>query len=168
MMPERMAEAGAGVMFWHYAASFVSILAAGAVTDRLVRRFPRARLVMGMAAFALAIPSLSLFALGGTKAAAFAGAAFLGAMLGVLGANQFTNLFDVIPAACRAGAIGFLNVVAGLVGSLSPVLLGALSQRDGLAGFERGFAAMGVALAVPIAAFLVSFLFTFNKERIVD
>lgn len=163
-----VAEAGAGVMFWHYAASFVSILAAGAVTDRLVRRFPRARLVMGMAAFALAIPSLSLFALGGTKAAAFAGAAFLGAMLGVLGANQFTNLFDVIPAACRAGAIGFLNVIAGLVGSLSPVLLGALSQRDGLAGFERGFAAMGAALSVPIAAFLVSFLFTFDKERIID
>lgn len=159
-------EAGAGVMFGHYAASFAAILAAGALTDRLVRRFPRTRLVMGMCAFACAIPSLLLFAYGPTKGAAFAGATLLGAAFGVLGANQFTNVFDVIPAAFRAGAIGFMNVVAGLVGALSPVLLGALSQRDGLAGFERGFAAMGAAMTLAIAALLVSCLVTFNKERI--
>lgn len=162
------AEAGAGVMFGHYAASFGAILAAGAVTDRLVRRFPRVRLVMGMSAFACAIPCLMLFAFGTTKGLAFAGATLLGAAFGVLGANQFTNLFDVIPAASRACAIGFLNVAAGLVGALSPVLLGALAQRDGLAGFERGFAAMGAAMALPIGAFLVSYLVTFNRERIAD
>ena len=161
-------EAGTGVMFWHYASSFASILVAGLVTDRLVGRYPRFRLVMAISAFVLAIPFLMLFAFGTTLSASFAGAALLGSMLGVFGANQFTNLFDVIPSAYRSGAIGFLNIAAGLVGSLSPMMLGALSQRGGQGGFERGFALMGVALVVPVVCFLISYFVTFNKDRVVD
>ena len=115
--------AGTGVMFWHYAASFAAILVTGIVTDRLVKRFPRCRLVLAMAAFLVAMPTLVVFGLGPTLPLALAGAAVLGAMWGVLGANQFTNLFDVIRPDCRAGAIGFLNVVAALVGSLAPMIL---------------------------------------------
>ena len=162
------AAAGAGVMFWHYAVSFATILVTGVVTDRLVRRFPRCRLVLAMAAFLVAMPTLVLFGFGPTRQLALAGAALLGAMWGVLGANQFTNLFDVIRPDCRAGAIGFLNVVAALVGSLAPMALGWASERYGLRGFEVGFAAMGGLLVVPVAAFLVSFLFTFNRDRIVE
>ena len=161
-------EAGTGVMFWHYAASFAAILAAGFLTDAMVRKHPRFRIVLASCALALAIPSLVLFAFGPTLPSTFSGAALLGAMLGVLGANQFTNLFDVIPSDFRAGAIGFLNVAAGLVGSLSPIILGGLSQTRGVCGIELGFAAMGAALLLPIAAFAVSFFFTFNKERLVE
>ena len=162
------AKAGTGVMFWHYAASFAAILLAGFLTDVMVRRYPRFRIVLSSSALVLAIPSLVLFAFGPTLPLTLVGAAFLGAMLGVLGANQFTNLFDVIPSACRAGAIGFLNVAAGLVGSLSPILLGGLSQSRGVRGLELGFAAMGAALVLPIAAFAVSFFFTFNRERLTE
>ena len=102
------------------------------------------------------------------KLQVFAGAALLGSMLGVLGANQFTNLFDVIPSAYRSGAIGFLNIVAGLVGSLSPMMLGALSQRYGQRGFELGFAFAAAVLVVPIISFLISYFVTFNKDRVVD
>ena len=162
------AKAGTGVMFWHYAASFAAILLAGFLTDAMVRRHPRFRIVLSSSALALAIPALVLFAFGPTLPLTLTGAAFLGAMLGVLGANQFTNLFDVIPSACRAGAIGFLNVAAGLVGSLSPILLGGLSQSRGIRGLELGFAVMGAALVLPIAAFAVSFFFTFNRERLTE
>lgn len=161
------AESGVGVMFWHYASAFVSILVAGSMTDRYVKRFPRFRLVLAMFAFALAIPCLLLFAFGSTVTVALAGSALLGSMFGILGANQFTNLFDVIPSAYRSGAIGFLNVAAGLIGSLSSVFLGMLSQRYGQGGFEWGFAGMSLVLAIPIVCLAVSYLFTFNKERIV-
>ena len=161
------AAAGTGVMFWHYAASFAAILCAGFLTDAMVRRHPRFRLALSMAAMAVAIPALVLFALGSTLVLALAGATVLGAAFGVICANQFTNLFDVIPSAHRAGSIGFLNVITGLVGSLSPMILGALSQARGLRGFECGFAAMGVLLLVPIATFAISFFLTFEKERIV-
>ena len=162
------AKAGTGVMFWHYAASFAAILAAGFLTDAVVRRNQRFRIVLSSSALALSVPALALFAFGSTLPLTLAGAALLGAMLGVLGANQFTNLFDVIPSACRAGSIGFLNVAAGLVGSLSPILLGWLSQTRGVRGLELGFAAMGAVLVLPIAAFAVSFFFTFNRERLTE
>lgn len=162
------AAAGTGVMFWNYAASFASILVTGVVTDRFVGRFPRFRLGLTILAFVLAMPTLVLFGFGGTPALAFTGAALLGVMWGVLGANQFTNLFDVIRPEFRAGAIGSLNVVAGLFGSLSPMLLGWLSQERGLRGFEIGFAVMGFLLVIPIGAFLVSFFATFKKDRITE
>lgn len=162
------AAAGTGVMFWHYAASFAAILVAGFVTDRFVERFPRFRLGMAVSAFVLAIPTIFLFSFGETPVIAFAGAALLGVMWGVLGANQFTNLFDVIRSELRAGAIGFLNVVAGLVGSLSPMFLGWLSQKYGVRGFEIGFSAMGIMLLVPVSALLISFFITFRKDRVIE
>jgi MFS family permease len=162
------AAAGTGVMFWHYAASFAAILIAGFVTDRFVERFPRFRLGMAVSAFVLAIPTLFLFSFGETPVIAFAGAALLGVMWGVLGANQFTNIFDVIRSEFRAGAIGFLNVVAGLVGSLSPMFLGWLSQKYGVRGFEIGFSAMGIMLLVPVSALLISFFITFRKDRVIE
>ncbi len=163
------AAAGTGVMFWHYAAAVASILVAGVVTDKFITRFPRFRLLMAIGALLVAIPAMLLFAFGSMLVVSFAGAALLGAMFGVLGANQFTNLFDVVPAAHRAVTIGFLNVVAGLVGSLAPLMLGALSQRYGQAGFEWGFAAMGgLAFVLSIMAFLVSYFFTFYHDRVSD
>lgn len=158
--------AGSGVMFWHYAASFVAILFAGALTDRVVGRFPRFRLVLSMSAMALAVPALVLFAKGASLPVVWFGAAALGAMLGVIGANQFTNLFDVIPSAYRSGSIGFLNVIAGLVGSLAPLLLGWLSETRGTSGFETGFLVFAAVQAVSIAAFAVSCAVTFARDRI--
>ena len=53
-----------------------------------------------------------------------------------------------------------------LIGSLSPLLIGAMSDRMGLAGFERGFALMGGAYVVGALAMAAAFFFTFNKDRI--
>ena len=116
------AEAGTGVMFWHYASSFAAILLAGYVTDRVVRRMPRFRMALSAGALVVSMPALVLFGTSGSLPVVWAAAALLGAMLGVLGANQFTNLFDVIRPDCRAGAIGFLNVVAALVGTFGDLV----------------------------------------------
>ena len=93
-------------------------------------------------------------------------AAFLGAMLGVIGANQFTVIFDVVPSQYRAGSIGFLNVIAGLVGSTAPIALGALSEARGVGGFEVGFASMAAVQLVAVAGLVSAMLFTFRKDRI--
>ena len=160
--------AGTGVMFWHYAAAFAAILGAGFLTDACVKRWPRFRLALSLSATVVAVPALLLFGLGTSLLLVWTGAALLGAMLGVIGANQFTNLFDVVPSAFRSGAIGFLTVMAGLCGGLSPVLLGALSEAAGLRGFERGFALFAAVQALPIAALAACILFTFRKDRLVE
>ena len=160
--------AGTGVMFWHYAAAFAAILGAGFLTDAFVKRWPRFRLILSLSATVVAIPSLLLFGLGTSLPFVWTGAALLGAMLGVIGANQFTNLFDVVPPDHRSGAIGFLNVMAGLCGGLSPVLLGAFSEAQGLKGFERGFVLFASVQLLPIAALASSILLTFRKDRLVE
>ena len=71
-----------------------------------------------------------------------------------------------MPAESRASAVGFLNVLTAFVCSLSPLAMGALSQRYGTRGFEIGFAGMGVLLLVGALALSVSCAFLFNRYRI--
>ena len=157
--------AGTGVMFWHYAASFVAILCAGILTDRVVGHYPRVRLVFSMSAMCLMVPSLLLMAIGTSLSAVWAGVGGLGFAMGIVGANQFTNVFDVVPPESRSSAIGFLNVIAGLCGGLAPALLGGLSSARGIVGLEIGFLIFAAVQAVPVLALGISFFFTFNKDR---
>jgi hypothetical protein len=47
-------------------------------------------------------------------------------------------------------------------------MIGALSDQYGMRGFEIGFAILGVAYALGAAAIIASFLFTFNKNRVME
>lgn len=160
------AAAGTGVMLWHYAASFAAILVAGVLTDRLIRKFPRFRLLLSMLSMAAMIPALVAFGCASLLPLVWLSAAVFGVMRGFYGANQFVNVFDVVASEHRAAALGFLNVIAGLVGSLAPIMLGWLSDRLGVRGFEIGFAAMGAVQVVAIAALAYSYLFTFNRDKL--
>jgi len=157
-------EAGTGVMFWHYASAFAAILVAGALTDRFVRRWPRFRLMLSASALVVSMPMLFLFGTSGSLPVVWLSAAVLGAMIGVIGANQFTALFDVVPSQFRSGAIGFLNVIAGLVGSLAPIALGALSQRLGVRGFELGFASMAALQVLACLSLVAAAQWTFSRD----
>ena len=165
------AEAGTGVMFWHYTAALAAILATGFVTDRCVVRMPRFRMALSAAALVCSMPALVVFGTSECLTAVWASAAALGALIGVIGANQFTAIFDVVPSNCRSGTLGFLNVIAGLVGSLAPIGLGWLSDHAsvslfGRSGFELGFASMSLLQLVPAAALLVAMLFTFRRDAL--
>ena len=160
------AEAGTGVMFWHYASSFVAILLAGLVTDRVVKQMPRFRMALSATALIVSIPALVLFGLSDSLPVVWASAAALGAMIGVIGANQFTAVFDVVPSQFRAGSIGFLNVVAALVGSTAPIALGWLSGKYGIRGFGVGFAAMAIVQVIAIVGLLLAIAFTFKYDFI--
>lgn len=156
--------AGTGVMFWHYAAAFAAILASGWLTDRFVGRYPRFRLAFMLATQFVAAPMLVLFAFGPTLASVWTAAAVFGLSRGAYGANQFAAIFDVVDSRYRAGALGFLNVFAGLVGSLAPIGIGCLSQKYGNQGFEWGFAALGGSFAVAIVALLVAHFVTYGRD----
>ncbi len=160
------AVAGTGVMFWHFAAAFASILVAGTIADRFVRRWPRFRLALQVSALVAATPVLAVFGMASALPAVWVAAGVYGLLRGTFESCQYASLFDVIPPDCRAGAVGFLNVVAGLVGSMAPILIGWLSERFGVHGMEVGFAALGGSLAMAALLMLGSLLFTFNRDRI--
>jgi len=160
------AAAGTGSMFWHYAASFVAVLATGVVTDRLVKRFPRVRLAFGTGAMLLAVPAAVGFGFAPTVSLTWASAALLGFALGVFGANMVSAVYDVVPSRFRAGTVGFLNVLAAFIGSFAALMLGALSARTGTRGFELGFALMGVVTLVAALAYAAAAVFTYERDKV--
>ena len=142
--------AGKGVMLWHHLLAFGAILLGGVVTDRFVARMPRFRL--GFQILALVLGA----------------AASYGVFRGFFEVNTHASLFDVIAPKYRSTAVGLLNMIAFFFGGLSGVVMGWLSQKWGVRGFEFGFGLMAASYVLAAALMLFSFLFTFRRNRVVE
>ena len=159
--------AGNGTMLYHHLCAFAAVIAAGILTDAMVRRGnPRFRLALQSLAMFCGAPMLAWFGFAPTVAAAFAATMAYGVFRGLYEANTHASVFDVVRPEHRSTAVGLLNMVAFLVGSLSPLMVGALSDKMGMRGFEIGFGLLGCAYLVGALAMGSAFLFTFKNDRI--
>jgi MFS family permease len=138
----------------HQGAMYVGMLSSGLLVGVILSAFGSWRNVY--------------FIFGGVTAAVGVAFALIGwgIVRGLFQANSITSVFDVVPPESRSSAVGFLNLFAYLIGSLAPLVIGVLSHRYGVAGFEIGFASMGGVLVVAAAVMLFSYLFLFEKKRV--
>ena len=161
--------AGSGTMLYHHLAAFIAILVAGWVTDAVILRgHPRFRLALQSVAMLLGAPMLVWFGFAPTVASCFAATTLYGVFRGMYEANTQASAFDAVRPEHRSTVVALADLLAMLIGSLSPLLIGAMSDRMGIAGFERGFALMGGAYVVGALAMAAAFFFTFNKDRITE
>ena len=158
--------AGAQTMLWHHLFAFAAILAGGLVTDRLVRCWPRFRLGLQISALLAGAPCLVLTGFAPAAVTMIVMSALYGVFRGLFEVNTHASLFDVIPPAYRSTAVGIFTVFAFFFGGLSGVLMGALSQKYGVRGFEIGFALMGAAYVLGALLMMISFFRTFERNRI--
>ena len=158
--------AGNCTMLWHHLLAFLAILVGGVVTDRFVKRMPRFRLGFQIVSLLAGAPCLLMIGRCGGLTAAIAMTALYGVFRGFFEVNTHASLFDVIPPAYRSTSVGIFTVFAFFVGGLSGVLMGALSQRYGASGFEMGFAIMAGTYVLAAFVMMVSFFFTFKRNRI--
>ena len=156
------AKAAAGAMFYHHVTALVAILAVGWLSDRMLVRFPRFRMFAMAAALALGAPALVAFGFSPSLAGVWTAVGAWGVMRAVIEANMFANVFDQLPERARSSAVSAMSVFAALLGSLSPFMVGCLSQRYGVRGFEIGFSALGVVGILAAAALTV---FAIRKGR---
>ena len=163
-----VAEAGTQTMLWHHLCAFVAILAGGYLTDRCVRRCPRFRVGFQMLTMLFGAPCLLSAGFAPSASVFIAMSAAYGIFRGGFEVNTHASLFDVVPSEYRSTATGIFIVFAFFVGGLSGIVMGALSQHYGVRGFEFGFALMAAAYLVGAAAMLISFFFTFKKDRIAE
>ena len=161
-----VAEAGAKTMLYHHLFAFVFILLGGVVTDRFVKRWPRFRLALQIAALLCGAPCLLMTGFAPSALAMVAMSSAYGVFRGLFEVNTHASLFDVLAPQYRSTAVGIFTVFAFFFGGLSGVLMGALSQHYGVRGFEIGFAVMGATYVVAALAMMVSFFVTFGKDRI--
>ena len=89
-----------------------------------------------------------------------------GAFRGLIEVNTHPSLFDVIESKYRSSSEGLMNLVTFLIGSTSPLLLGALSERLGVRGLEIGFACLGGVYVLGACALFVSTRFFFDKHHV--
>ena len=159
--------AGNSTMLYHHACCFVAVMAAGFVTDHYIRKgFPRFRLALQASAMMLGAPMLVWFGFAPSVAACFAATMAYGICRGTYEANTQTSAFDVVRPENRATVVAVADLVGMLLGSLSPLVIGALSNRYGIKGFEIGFSMMGGAYLFGACSMAFAALFTFKKDRI--
>ena len=160
--------AGAQTMLYHHLFAFAAIIAGGVLTDRFVKRFPRFRLGFQILALLCGAPCLFLTGFASAATMMIVMSAAYGVFRGLFEVNTHASLFDVIPPAYRSTSVGIFTVFAFFFGGLSGVLMGALSQRFGVRGFEIGFGLMGGTYALGALLMAISFFFTFKRDRIVE
>ena len=159
--------AGNGTMLYHHLCAFAAIIMAGFLTDAMVRRGnPRFRLLLQTMAMACGAPMLVWFGFAPTFVSAVAATMAYGVFRGLYETNTHASIFDVVHPAHRSSVVGLLNMIAFLTGSLSPLMIGALSDRMGMRGFEIGFGLLGGAYLVGAIAMATAFFFTFKRDRI--
>ena len=161
--------AGNGTMLYHHLCAFAAIIVAGFLTDAMVRRGnPRFRLLLQTVAMACGAPMLVWFGFAPTFVSAVVATMAYGVFRGLYETNTHASIFDVVHPAHRSSVVGLLNMIAFLTGSLSPLMIGALSDRMGLRGFEIGFGILGGSYLIGALAMLSALLFTFKRDRIED
>lgn len=160
--------AGSGTMFYHHIAALLAILGGALLTDRMVRTRPKFRMVFQAGALLLGAPTLVAIGCSDGLAACWAAIAGYGVFRGAFEANTHASLFDVVPPSHRSSAYGMMTMIAFFVGSLSPLMIGALSDRYGLRGFETGFCILGISYVVGAALLALSAGVFFDKYRVVD
>jgi MFS family permease len=128
---QTQAEAGFNSMFWTYVAAFVGVLLAGSLSDKFALKDNKYR--MWLQALGLVLGAVFLFFMGGDKSltivyVCFAGWGFFRAFFD---ANTYAVLYDVTPAKLHASCASVMGMTGFAIGSLAPVILGALKQNLG-------------------------------------
>jgi len=159
-------QAGKGVMLWHHLFAFAAILAGGMLTDIFVSRMPRFRLGFQIVALLCGAPALLWVGLAPSLAGLLVAASAYGVFRGFFEVNTHASLFDVVAPEHRSTAVGLLNMIAFFFGGLSGVVMGALSQKWGVRGFEMGFGMMAGAYVLAAVLMALSFFFTFKRNRV--
>ena len=160
--------AGNGAMLYHHIAAFTAIMLGALATDAFVKRHPRIRLIFQAAALLVGAPMLAWIGFAPSLTSCWFAVAAYGLCRGLFEVNSHPSLFDVIAPAHRATAEGMMTMIAFFLGSLSPLMMGALSDRYGIHGFEIGFSVLGGIYVLGAVALVCSCLFTFKHNRITE
>ncbi len=161
--------AGGGAMLYHHLAAMIGVLIGGRLSDTMITTHRSFRLQLQMASMLLGVPAIVWMGLSGNLMATWAAMATFGLCRGLYESNTHASLFDVIPPRYRASAVAMMTMVAFLIGSLSPWLLGLCSQYfAGGKGLSYGFALFSLAYLIGGLAIFVALNFTFRRDLCED
>jgi MFS family permease len=155
-----LAQAGFQAVAWHHLVAYLGLLVTGVVTDRVIARWPRFRLIsMGIALVWFA-PFLFLSATAESQLEMYLSLAAFGLCRGIYDAGLYAAIFDHVENRLRASVAGLIVAVSYVVASLSPLIMGVLRARFGL---EAG---MQVLAGGALVAGLIFLAIIFGRGKI--
>jgi len=161
-----LTQAGGYAMFYHHLAALLGVLFGGWLSDRMAVASPVFRPRMMGTAMLLGAPVIFMMGRADSLLAVCVTMAGFGLFRGLYEANTHAALFQVIAPANRASAVGVMTMLAFLVGSLSPWLLGRLREVSAAGqGLGIGFSALSAAYLIGGLAVLSAVVFTFERDR---
>lgn len=161
-----MTQAGGLAMFCQYLTSMLGVLLGGMLSDRMVRSRAAFRLQLQSTFMFLCAPAILVMGLAGNLTLTCCGIAALGLFQGIYQSNTPASLFDVIAPRYRSSALGVEIMLAYLIGSVSPWMLGRFRDALGdVRGLAWGFASFAAVYVLGGLAVLTALLFTFHRDR---
>lgn len=127
-----VAQAGFSSVAYHHVVAYVGLLATGIATDRLSRRFPRARVISMALALVLCAPFIWLSASATGLWVVYGALAAFGLFRGVYDASLYAAMFDAVENRLRSTVAGLIIACAYIVGALAPWLMGVLKGAYGV------------------------------------
>ena len=124
--------AGFSATAYLQSASVLGVVTGGILADRLARRHPAGRMITQGAGLFLGAPFIFLTGRTSTVTAVVIAMAAFGFSKGIYDANIWASLYDVVPAAHRAKAVGVMNSIGWLGAGIAPVTIAAMSDRYGM------------------------------------
>jgi len=160
---QTQAQAGFNSMFWTYVAAFVGVLLAGSLSDKFAVKDNKYR--MWLQALGLVLGAVFLFFMGGDKSLiivyiCFAGWGFFRAFFD---ANTYAVLYDVTPPRLHASCASVMGMTGFAIGSLAPVILGALKQS--LGSLSSTFTILAIIWVVCGVMMLLAANVFYKKDR---
>ena len=128
----KLADAGFSSVFYHHLLGYAGLLITGFATDKLIRRFPRVRLVSMATGLLLCAPFIWLSANTSDLWLVYGALAAFGFFRGVYDANLFAAIFDAVEDRLRSSVTGLIVASAYVFGALAPFAMGTLKDRYGL------------------------------------
>ena len=139
-------------------ASVIGVLTGGWLADRMALRYLGGRMRTQSLGLILGVPFIFLTGWTMSVPVLILAMCGFGFFKGMYDANIWASLHDVVPAARRASAVGFMNAIGWLGGGVAPVAIAAASERYGmgacLSATSLVYLAFGLLLAWGIRRFL--------------
>jgi len=167
--PMTLTQAAGGAMLYHHLAAFGAIMAGGFISDWMVAKHPRFRLLLQGSALLLGAPMIYWIGVADGVTATWLAMAGYGLFRGLFEVNTHASLFDVVPPRFRSTAVGLMTMTAFILGTIPPKLIGRFCDLHGkVAGIQQGFTVLACAYVLGAVAIFCSMLFTFNRDRVVE
>ena len=168
-VPMTLTQAAGGAMLYHHLAAFGAIMAGGFLTDWLVAKRPRFRLLLQGTALLLGAPMIYWIGVADGVQATWLAMAGYGIFRGLFEVNTHASLFDVVPSKFRSTAVGLMTMTAFILGTVPPKMIGRFCDLHGkVAGIQQGFTVMAGAYVLGAVAIFCSLFFTFRRDRVVE